>query len=129
MKFKTILLIVVLLTIADIPILWGEDSINEKIEKPLKLAIQTRQKSQKELDKWEKERAKLQAKYDSLMEKNKILTNQLSTLKETEASQNAFNEKLAMREKDSRQISDEIGPFIENVYSQTEDLINSGLPF
>jgi len=129
MRITTVLIITFLLTTVDIHILWGEDNLNEKIETPIKFAIQTRQKSQNELDEWEKERAMLQSKYDTLMEKNKILKSQLSTLRETEATQNAFNEKIAMREKESRQISKEIGPFIEKVYSQIEDLIASGLPF
>jgi F0F1-type ATP synthase membrane subunit b/b' len=129
MKLKITLIITVLLIAADIPILWAKDKIKEKIETPLKLAIQTRQKSQKELDKWEKERIKLQAKYDALLEKNNTLTKKRSKLILTEASQKAFNDELSKREKESRQISEEIGPFIENVYAQIEDLIASGLPF
>jgi len=129
MKLKTTLIITALLITAHIPMLWAQDNLKDKIETPLKQAIQTRQKSQKELDKWEKERTKLQATYDTLIEKNKALTRKISTLKKTEATQKAFNDELAKREKESRQISEEIGPFIENVYAQIEDLVASGLPF
>jgi hypothetical protein len=45
MRITTVLIITFLLTTVDIHILWGEDNLNEKIETPIKFAIQTRQKA------------------------------------------------------------------------------------
>jgi len=108
---------------------WGDSSLADKVEKPLKESIHTRQKSQLELDQWEEARLKLQAQYDALTLENDGLTKHVATLKKQEVTQKALNVSLALQERESRRISEEIGPFSEVLFSRLENFIAADAPF
>jgi len=109
--------------------LWAEEGYVKRLETPVHDSIETRQKSQKEADKWEEERLQLQAEYDKLTNENEMLSRKVETLTKQEASQKALNASLIVQEQESRRIAEEITPYTEKVYSRIERLVHEDLPF
>lgn len=99
------------------------------VTKPLKSSVTTRQMSQKERDKWEAERIKLQAEFDRLTEANEALRVRVKDMTDRKNKQESLNQTLEIRERESRRLAREIDPFIRSVYSRLEDLVASDAPF
>lgn len=112
-----------------VPLLQGEEGDVKLIETTVHKSIDIHRKSQQELDEWEKERLKLKAKFDMLTKQNEMLSAKAEKLRTQEKAQKVLNEKLALREQESRKISEEIGPFIHDIYNRINALIASDLPF
>lgn len=109
--------------------LQADKTVTERIKKPLDQSIVTRQKSQKELDKWEQERLKLVAEFNRLTSKNETLTANYTALQKQVASQKRLNASLVERERESRKIAEEIVPFLEALHIRVADFISSDTPF
>ncbi|MBU0994896.1 MAG: DUF3450 domain-containing protein [Proteobacteria bacterium] len=112
-----------------VPMLRCEERDVKALETSIHESINTHQKSQQKLDEWEKERLKLQAKFDMLTKENEMLTAKVETLRAQEASQKILNEQLVRRDKESRRIAEEIGPYIQDIQGRIDALVASDLPF
>lgn len=111
------------------PCLWGEETLKNDVKTPVHESIEVRQKTQKEADKWEEERLRLQAKFDLLTKENEGLSNKVETLKKEASSRKSLNESLVQRERESRQVAEEIVPFTRELFNHIKTFVESDVPF
>lgn len=104
-------------------------TVERQVEKPLRSAVDTGQKSQKEMDAWQNQRAELNARYDALTEETAGLEsyekNLLLTVEAGRKRLAAKEEQLAETEK----ISEGIAPFLEELLSRLREVSSDGPPF
>ena len=101
----------------------------QRVEKPVRQSIQTRQVNQQEEEKWRLEKEKLTAQFEQLQAEQKQLQQQRQDLQDyTDASR----ARIATKEKqlaDIQQISDQIQPFLEEMLALLKTQVSDGYPF
>jgi FtsZ-binding cell division protein ZapB len=109
---------------------WSANSeVGDRIEKPVRKAIDIRQKTQKERDLWREERQKLVDAYEELQRVQKQLKEQKENLIQTST---ATSTRIAAKSKqlaDIEQISLEIQPFLDELIQQLHQRVNDDMPF
>ncbi len=108
---------------------WSKKNFTDKVKEPVGNSIETRRKSQQELDNWEDERLRLQSKYEIIKDEIEQLQIRRQTLKEQTVSQKELNETLIRRKQESLRITSELKPFLEIIYQRIDTLINSDASF
>ena len=123
---KKFVAIILLLFMAN-PVL-GED-LSEKIEKPVKKSVDIRQMTQKEEDRWAKEKAKMQAEYKEL---KRVRENLLAVNKRLNREIDVHREEIGSIEgkiKEIERISEELLPCLFETLKRLEECAASSLPF
>ena len=130
LRFAIILQIVIGLVICCPLQSWSANSdVKDRVEKPVREAINIRQKTQKERDLWREERRKLVDAYETLQQKQKQLETQKDSLTQTSA---AARERIAAKAKqlaDIEQISDQIQPFLGELIKGLRQQFKDDMPF
>lgn len=108
---------------------FGEDRALPLIEKPVLDSIDIRADTQKKIDAWEKEKARLVSRYDELGRDNKRLKERLGELSGRAKKLESLNRSLEKRIADSVKISQELRPFLVSVYDRVYKFVQSDLPF
>jgi small-conductance mechanosensitive channel len=130
LRFTIILQIVTGLVIWTPVQSWSANSnVSDRVEKPVRKAIDIRQKTQKERDLWREERQRLVDAYETLQQEQKQLEAQKDSLTQTSA---AATERIAAKSKqlaDIEQISVQIQPFLDKLIQQLHQRVNDDMPF
>jgi FtsZ-binding cell division protein ZapB len=130
LRFTIILQIVIGLTIWAPVQSWSANSdVGDRVEKPVREAIDIRQKTQKERDLWREERRKLVDTYEALQQAQKQLEAQKDSLTQTSA---ATRERIVSKAKqlaDIEQISVQIQPFLGELIKRMHQQYRDDMPF
>ena len=105
------------------------ENFAEKLEAPIDRSIDTRIATQQEKDQWQRERAQLVTRYESLQREQADLKEKLEKLMETLSEQQELNRSLEIRIAEAKKMADTIQPFLETVYPRLAKLLERGLPF
>nr|WP_240194892.1 DUF3450 domain-containing protein [Desulfobulbus rhabdoformis] len=101
----------------------------QRVEKPLRQAVDTRQSAQKTVDAWRDDRERLTAQYELLEEEIKQLQERHDDLKvAVEATQERLTSKKDQLQEIAR-ITGEITPFLDQLFQQLIEVSRSGPPF
>ncbi len=130
LKFTIILQILIGLAICSPLQSWSANSdVSDRVEKPVREAIDIRQKTQKAQEQWQKERRKLVDTYEEAQRVQKQLEAQKESLTQTSA---AIRIRIAAKAKqlaDIEQISDQIQPFLSELIQRMHQQFNDDMPF
>ena len=107
----------------------GAENFAEQLRAPIDQSIDTRIRTQEELDRWQRERARLVARYEELQEQKADLTERLSRLQESVSRQADANRSLETRIAEAEKMAGAILPFLETVYPRLVRLVDAGIPF
>ena len=107
----------------------GAENFAEQLRTPIDQSIDTRVRTQEELDQWQQERARLVARYEALQKQEADFTDRLSRLQEAVGRQSAANRSLETRIAEAEKMADAILPFLETVYPRLVRLVDTGIPF
>ncbi len=107
----------------------AEENFVDQLTAPIDQAIDTRIRTQKELDQWQAERAELVARYESLQAEQSRLTEKRDRLHQAVADQTAANQSLESRIAEAKNMAADIRPFLDAVYPRLTALVETGLPF
>ncbi len=100
-----------------------------QVKRPIDRSISIRQQTQKEEDRWFRERERLKAEYRDLQKKNRELATQNRELKiEIDACQSSI-ESTERQIVEIGRITKELDPFLEQTYERLASLVKDGLPF
>lgn len=105
------------------------DEVTNRIEKPVRDAITTRQETQQEQEQWRAERERLLARYEALEQTIAQLEIRKTALQQ---SNEEAGRRIAAKQKqltDIEQIGTGIAPLVEEVIRHLETLVTSGMPF
>ena len=109
---------------------WAEDTdLSRQVKKPVREAIDTRQNTQKEKEKWRDQRRKLVAVYEQLQQEQKQLQDRKEDLQHQII---ATRDRIALKKKqleDIEQISTQITPFLQELADRLRQLVSGGMPF
>ncbi len=119
--------LIIVLTLPEIG-LCGQQ-LFDKVEKPVAASISIRQKTQTELDKWEKKKIQLIAEYERLKQEEAFLDKVNKNLIAGKSRHENNLKSLVLRRKESLKIQKDMLPFLCNAVSELKDLISQGLPF
>ena len=125
--FRSSPILIILLLLSALPSTGGETQ--QRIEKPVQKAIDTRQATQGAESQWRMDQEKLMARYEELEAEKKSLTQQTGELQEQLSEARS---RIATKEKqlaDIEQISDQIGPFVLELIGRLKTLVADGPPF
>jgi len=106
----------------------GED-FPAKIKKPVNEAIDIRQKTQKTADNWAEEQARLKNEFEQLEKKHVRLSAENDGLNKKVAAQQAAVDELEQKIEGIARISEELAPFLEQVYTRLAGLVETDAPF
>ena len=101
----------------------------ETVKKRVDTSINTRQKTQKQLDQWEQERAKLIMTYEAEQQKQEMLLAANRELVKEEKSRNALLTDLKEQQSAHLKIQEEMLPFLNEVQARLEKMVISDPPF
>ena len=109
---------------------WSANSeFGDRVEKPVREAIDIRQKTQKERDLWREERRKLVDAYEELEQVQKQLKEQKENLIQTSTAARARIAAKTKQLADIEQISLQIQPFLGELIQQLHQRVNDDMPF
>ncbi|MFK5953809.1 MAG: DUF3450 domain-containing protein [Desulfobacterium sp.] len=101
----------------------------EKVKKKVDTSIATRQKTQKQQDKWEQEKSGLVGEYEQLNQQQELLVAANAALKtETHAHQIVLEGLVAQKEANLN-IQREMLPFLKEVHTSLEEMLANDAPF
>lgn len=123
---KEFVTIIILLVMAH-PVL-GED-LSEKIEKPVKQSVETRQMTQQKKDRWSEEKAKMHTEYKEL---KRVQEHLLAVNQKLKQKVDVHSEEITSVEKKIKEIeriSDELLPCLFETLKRLEKCVASSLPF
>ncbi|NIA08290.1 MAG: DUF3450 family protein [Nitrospiraceae bacterium] len=100
-----------------------------QIKRPIDKSISIRQQTQKQEDRWVKEREKLKAEYEDLDKKNKELAAQNKELKKDIAACQSSIESTKKQITEIGRTTKELDPFLEHTYARLTSLIKDDVPF
>jgi len=103
--------------------------IAEKAIKSVEESIEIRQKSQKQMDQWEKERSDLLLLYGQLQQEYETLVSENQDLMAAEQVQKNRNRNLAQQKITSLKIQKGLFPFVQTVYARLAALVEEDAPF
>lgn len=101
----------------------------DQVQKPVDEAIQIRQKTQQDADQWAETQAKLQAEYEQLERMRDQLAAQNEEWEKRTAARQAAVDQLEQEIASIARISEELLPFLEQVYARLADLVQTDAPF
>lgn len=111
-------------------LLWAaENAVREKIERPVRQAIDTRQATQKAEETWQKKRDERMALLASLQQEQARLGEEEARLREERA---AHRERIAAKSRQlaaSEEIANQIAPYLEEVLVEIRARIDADQPF
>ncbi|MFH0728082.1 MAG: DUF3450 domain-containing protein [Pseudomonadota bacterium] len=122
-------LMVVLGVLAVSPVGGETNDTGDRARESVSQALDTRQTTQKEEDRWRSEKQELLAAYEQLREEEKRLRVLETQLREETAAAAA---RVAAKEKeltDSEEISGRIQPFLEELVNRLKEKVSSDMPF
>ncbi len=130
MKWRLMLYVGIAILAIGIPVRgWPSDGTVERIEKPVREAIEIRQDAQQQDDRWRKEKQKRLALYDDLLQEQAQLDRERERLerekKALEARVAAKRSQLAQMQ----QISEQIRPYLDDVMMRLGRFVDDDLPF
>jgi hypothetical protein len=130
LKFTIILQILIGLAIW-VPVQsWSANSdVGDRVEKPVREAIDIRQKTQKERELWREERRKLVDAYEESQRVQKQLEAQKESLTRTSAAVRTRIADKAKQLADIEQISVQIQPFLSELIQRLHQQFNDDMPF
>jgi len=130
LKFTIILQILIWLAIW-VPVQsWSANSdVGDRVEKPVRDAIDIRQKTQKERDLWREERRKLVDAYEESQRVQKQLEAQKESLTQSSAAVRTRIADKAKQLADIEQISVQIQPFLSELIKRLHQQFNDDMPF
>jgi len=99
------------------------------VEKNVSTAIDVRQASQKEQEKWDVQRAELAAEYDRLAAENKILEAENQRLSDQSAALGRTIAQLEQEKTQTRQVREELLPFLAGVQADLTRFVTDDMPF
>ncbi len=105
------------------------DDTGPAAEKNVGKAIAVRQTSQKDLDRWEVEKAKLIVAYETLARQKEALEQAHEDLSRTLTALEQDNRELALQKRESVRIRTEMIPLLEKVYNRLSTVVASDPPF
>jgi vacuolar-type H+-ATPase subunit I/STV1 len=109
---------------------WAETTdLSGQVKKPVREAIDTRQNTQKEEEKWRDERRKHVAVYEQLQQEQKQLQDRKEQLQHQII---ATRDRITLKTrqlKDIEQISTQIRPFLQELAGLLRQLVSGGMPF
>ncbi|SMC39540.1 Protein of unknown function [Desulfocicer vacuolatum DSM 3385] len=101
----------------------------EKVKKKVDSSIATRQKTQKQLDRWEQQKAGLVAEYEQLKQQQELLAAaNVELITQAKAHRLALDELMARKEANLK-IQKEMLPFLKEVYAALEEMVLNDAPF
>ena len=126
----TIVSMGIVLAVSLVASAWADNSsFSRLVKKPVREAIDTRQTTQIEEEKWRDERRELEVVYDQLLHEQKQLQARKDKLQhEITVAQ----ERIVRKEKqleDIEQISIQIRPFLQELAGRLRQLVSGGMPF
>ena len=128
----SMLLIVLFISIAP-SIVMGANSAKETtaqvVEKAVGDAIETRQTTQKDLEKWENEKYELLATYEALLQENKQLKVLNEALDQELTHRREAVALLKKRQIENEKMANEMLPFLERIYGALSDFVLTDIPF
>ncbi len=107
----------------------GADEVTERIEKPVRNAITTRQATQEEEEQWRAQREQLMARYEALEQTIAQLDTHKAALQQSNDDTRRRIAAKAQQLADIEQIGAGISPLVEEVIGQLQTFVASGLPF
>jgi septal ring factor EnvC (AmiA/AmiB activator) len=129
-SWKRILPVLVLGSILAPALLWAaEDTAREKIEKPVRQAIDTRQATQKAEEAWRQERDERMALLTSLEQEQARLEKEQLRLQEDQAARRQRIDAKARQLAASEEIAGQMAPYLEEVLDTLRARIVADQPF
>lgn len=107
----------------------GAENFADRLAAPIDKSIDTRVRTQAELDQWHQERRRLVARYEALLQEQSVLTDRLRQLQKAVTEQAAANHSLQTRIDEARTMADAISPFLETVFPRVLRLVETDMPF
>lgn len=101
----------------------------EKIKKKVDNSIATRQKTQKQLDKWEQEKSGLVGEYEQLKQQQELLVAANTVLKTEAHAHQVVLEGLVAQKEANLNIQREMLPFLKEVHASLEEMLANDAPF
>ena len=101
----------------------------QAVQKTVEDSVSIRQETQKKDDEWEQERAELIHQFEQLQEQNRTLEKENLRLIRTQKDQSDLNLTLSEQKKESLKIQKELLPFLEEVFTRIETMIQGDTPF
>ena len=101
----------------------------DQVGGPVKDAIEIRQKTQAGADDWAAEKARLSAEFETLTRETEQLAEVHRDLQQTAVQLTSTVDGLARDLDRVTRISDEMLPFLEDVYTRLSDLVGEDVPF
>lgn len=105
------------------------ENFADQLQAPIDQSVDTRLRTQEELDQWHRERTRLVARYESLQAEQAGLTDRLSHLQKAVSDQQTLNLSLESRIAEAETMAEAILPFLETVYPRLDRLIETDTPF
>ena len=105
----------------------GQDFV-EAVKTPINESINIRQETQKAEDQWAAEKARLEAQYETLQKEHDQLVSARDELNSKVVSHRATVAGLENEIEEASRISEELLPFLEEIYYQLLELIQENLP-
>lgn len=102
---------------------------SEIVKKNVEAAIDVRQASQKEQEKWDARRAELAAEYDRLAAENEILEAEHQRLSDQSAALGRTIAQLEQEKTQTRQVREELLPFLADVQADLTRFVTHDMPF
>ncbi len=112
-----------------VPCSTGAEQFKKKVEKPVDESIAIRQEAQKEFEKWADEKSALETEFENLRETRQRLAAEVERLAGETAAREERVAALDRQIRSMEKISEDLAPFLENVYSRLADLIREPPPF
>jgi hypothetical protein len=119
----------VLVLLAMVWIMPGYADIAKKVEKKVKMSIDTQQETQKKQENWESEKQELRDLYDWLAMENKAMTAENQRLSQDESNRKALIISLEQQKVESLRIQRELLPFLQSTLDRLEKRIEMDAPF
>ena len=128
LRFVSSLIMALILVMLPAPGVWA-DEVTERIEKPVRNAITTRQATQEEEEQWRVEREQLLARYEALEQTIAQLETHKTALQQSNDDTRQRIAAKAQQLADIEQIGAGITPLVDEVISQLLTFVATGLPF
>jgi len=101
----------------------------EKVKNKVDTSIATRQKTQKQQDKWEQEKSGLVGEYEQLKQQQELLVAANATLKTKAHAHQVVLEELVAQKEANLNIQREMLPFLKEVHTSLEEMLANDAPF
>lgn len=131
MKWRALLAIGIAVWAAGAPARGRTDdrTVADRIEKPVREAIEIRQKARRQEDQWRNEKQKRMALYDNLLQEQALLNGHRERLVQ---EKKALEERIAAKAlqlEQVQQISEEIRPYLDDVMVRLRRFLDHDVPF